>query len=215
MPLTRYLYNKSSVVLSLRNAIHDSAYEQAVFWAYELYYSGFQKEIIETLLDIYKKRFLENHPKLGMYIRKKLAETKEECIATIVKNLTMKRHDIDEPADVKFVNVKAYHIEPYKTVDATTYIKWKYLQAVCKYAVCKEKLKESDIEARVVIFRENWLYHASFSPIWLERIRQYRGIIEEGRVTFASEDDEESFYDEYGFEPDEQPIEIQQKCMGI
>jgi hypothetical protein len=215
MPLTRYLYNKSSVIISLRNAIHEAAYEPAVFWAYELYYSGFEKETIEILLDIYKKRFLTNHPKLGLYIRKKLAETKEECIATIVKNLTMKRPDTVETADVKFVNVKAYHIEPYKTLAATTCIKWKYLQTVCKYAVCKEKLKKPEIAARLSLFRDNWLYHASLSPIWLERIKNAGGIIEAGRVTFASEDDEESFYDQYGFEPDEQPLEIQQKCMGI
>ena len=215
MTLTRYLYNKPSVILSLRHAIHDAAYEPAVFWAYELYYSGFQKETIEILLDIYIKRFSVNHPKLGLYIRKKLAQTKDECIATIVKNLTMKQPDIRETADVKFVNVKEYHIESYKTVDPSNCIKWKYLQTVCKYAVCKEKIKKADIDARLEKFRGNWLYHASFSPIWSERITQSLGTISEGRVIFESEDDEESFYDKYGLEPDEQPLDIQHKCMGI
>ena len=215
MTLTRYLYNKSSVVLSLRNAIHDAAYESAVFWAYELYYSGFQKETINILLDIYKKRFSVNHPKLGLYIRKKLAQIKDETLATIVKNLTMKRPDLMETADVKFVNVKAYHIEPYKTLDPTHCVKWKYLQTACKYAVCKEKLQKSDIDIRLSIFREKWLYEASFSPIWMERIHQVGGVVEEGYIKFPTEDDEEAFYDQYGFEPDEQPLEIQTKCMGI
>lgn len=216
MPLTRYLYNKSSVILSLRNAIHDRSYDPAIFWAYELYYSGFEKETISILSDIYKKRFSTNHPKLGLYIRKKIAEKKDECIATIVKNLTMKRPDIVEKPEDKFVNVKAYHIEPYKTVDPSSVkIKWKYLQTVCKYAVCKEKLQKVDSDARFDIFRKNWLYNASLSPIWEERINNSGGIIDEGRVKFESEDDEEAFYDLYGFEPDEQSSEIQMRCMGI
>lgn len=216
MPLTRYLYNKSSVILSLRNAIHDRSYDQAVFWGYELYYSGFQKETIAVLLDIYKKRFSTNHPKLGLYIRKKIAEKKDECIATIVKNLTMKRPDTVEKSEDKFVNVKGYHIEPYKTVDPShVKFKWKYLQTVCKYAVCKEKLQKVDLDERLDIFRKNWLYNASLSPIWEDRIKNSGGIVCEGCVKFESEDDEESFYDLYGFETDEQPLEIQLRCMGI
>lgn len=215
MPLTRYLYNKCSVVLSLRNAIHTAEYDVAVFWAYELYYSGFQKEAINILLDIYKKRYSKNHPKLGMYIQKKISDMKDETIATIVKNLTIKRPDLMETADVKFINVKAYHIEPYKTLDPVNCVKWKYLQTACKYAVCKEKLQKEEIETRLSIFRKNWLYQASFSPIWMDRIKQVGGIVKEGSIKFPTEDDEETFYDQYGFEPDEQPLEVQTKCMGI
>jgi hypothetical protein len=59
---------------------------------------------------------------------------------------------------------------------------------------------------------ENWEYHASFSPIWLERIRNfggYQNIIEQ-KIIFP-EDSE--FYDDFGLEPDEQPLDIQNKCI--
>jgi hypothetical protein len=68
-----------------------------------------------------------------------------------------------------------------------------------------------------LIFREKWLFHAAFSPIWRERIIEYNGTIDEDmeQVVFKSLYDEESFYDTYGYEPDEQPLEIQKRCLGI
>jgi hypothetical protein len=222
MALTRYLYNKSSVILSLRNTIHEGSYELAAFWAYELYFSGFQKETIAILLDIYDKRFSQNHPKLGLYIKKKLEDVKDETIATIVKNLTIKRAQDNMAVPVvtavpaKFVNVKAYHIEPFKTLDPNEIqYKWKYLQIACKYAVCKEKMNKSDADARLMLFRRDWLYACSLCPIWADWIKSAGGTIANESVIFDSEDDEESFYEQYGFEPDEQPLEIQMRCMGI
>jgi len=57
----------------------------------------------------------------------------------------------------------------------------------------------------------HWEYYASFSPIWLERIRSYRGKQNHSKKTVEFENDDymEEFYNKYGYEPDEQTKEIQ------
>ena len=49
---TRYLYEKDEVKMALLIAILNKT-DDAIFWAYELYYSGFTDELIELLWKIY------------------------------------------------------------------------------------------------------------------------------------------------------------------
>ena len=51
--LTRYLYSRIEVKQSLFVSLLQRDVEQALFWGYELYYSGFQEETFEFVLDIY------------------------------------------------------------------------------------------------------------------------------------------------------------------
>jgi hypothetical protein len=214
--LTRYLYNKDAVISSLRLAVYERRYEEANFWAYELYFSGFTELPLQILENIYHTTFAKQCPKLGLYIKKKAAEETPAKIATIIKNLTMKNSDAPESANVKFVNVKEHHIDIFKTPQLEC-PNWKFLQTVCKYSVFSEKLSKIQTEKRLKLFRENWLYYAGGSPIWEERIRESGGVLMKKTQTVEFENDDlyESFYDKYGYEPDEQPLEIQKKCMGI
>lgn len=61
----------------------------------------------------------------------------------------------------------------------------------------------------------NWQYHASFSPLWSQRIREYKGYPDFicQKILFIDEDLEEKFYNNYGYEPDEQSIETQNKSI--
>jgi hypothetical protein len=67
----------------------------------------------------------------------------------------------------------------------------------------------------VKAYRENWLYYASYSPIWQERISRYNGEINHTHksVDFHDDDLEEEFYQQYGYEPDEQTLNVQHKCI--
>ena len=62
-------------------------------------------------------------------------------------------------------------------------------------------------------YRDNWLFHASFSPLWKARIESHNGCvnIDGKKVTFEDVDDEERFFEEFNLEPDEQTLEVQQK----
>jgi hypothetical protein len=66
-------------------------------------------------------------------------------------------------------------------------------------------------------YRYNWLFYASYSPLWKKRILKYNGTIDdkEKKIIFSDENDEELFYTEFGYEPDEQKIKVQQKSIQI
>ena len=64
----------------------------------------------------------------------------------------------------------------------------------------------------------DWLYYASFSPIWLSRIKQHHGYVNQAtkQILFNesssdSDDNEHLFYHNYGYDPGEQSVETQQK----
>ena len=63
-----------------------------------------------------------------------------------------------------------------------------------------------------------WEYHASFSPLWSKRIRQFGGYPDytKQKVIFNEEPDDElmqEFYSLYGLEPDEQKLDTQNKSI--
>lgn len=63
-----------------------------------------------------------------------------------------------------------------------------------------------------------WEYHASFSPLWSKRIRQFGGYPDytKQKVIFKEEPDDnlmQEFYSLYGLEPDEQKSQVQNKSI--
>jgi hypothetical protein len=72
--LTRYLYNKPDVLRSLRWALFSQETEEALFWAYEIYYSGFEEEIMGFLYNIGKDYYSNALPrfKKNLDLQKKL-----------------------------------------------------------------------------------------------------------------------------------------------
>ena len=200
MLLTRYLYDKAKVESTLYHAILQRDYQQAAFWAYELYFSGFEEEIADQLNRIYKTVFEKNHPKLGRYFQKKQAELdgKPELIATLLKNL-MKNPDVPETPGVKFVNVKPHHIESFMTKEPQGR-GWSFLHEVCLYGVLGECSQED-----LSMYRTKWIDCVSQTPIWRERLKGYGDWIE---------DKKEEFHNKWDYEPDEQPLAIQEKCCG-
>ena len=61
-------------------------------------------------------------------------------------------------------------------------------------------------------YRVNWLYYAIQTPCWADRLQNADVDDDEKEVTFKTDEEHEAFYEEYGYEPDEQPLEIQQKA---
>jgi hypothetical protein len=109
----------------------------------------------------------------------------------------------------------------YETImsDKKSYSPYKILPMACLYTIDKYNYLSLFMIARkyeanpMTCYYYHWLYYASYSPVWSTRIKTFNGMInhETKQVTFAQEDDEESFHDNYGYEPDEQKISTQQK----
>jgi hypothetical protein len=80
------------------------------------------------------------------------------------------------------------------------------------------KLKRDTIDIKNA-YNYQWLYHASFAPIWKERIEKFHGYIDKINKTVIfneiedSDDNLQAFYDEFGYEPDEQKTDIQVRTI--
>jgi hypothetical protein len=135
---TRYLYVKDEVKLALITSLLDKK-EKAVFWAYELYYSGFEVELFNHLWKIYFDFYYTLNPSFYDYFVKKQKEwrkmskgpEKDKIINMIVSDLMMRPYNLDtfflrqcannfditldEPADItvdhiEFLNISQINI---------------------------------------------------------------------------------------------------------
>lgn len=66
---TRYLYEKDEVKLSLVTSIINKK-DDSIFWAYELFYSGFKTELAELLWKIYFDFYSTLNPSFEKYLKK-------------------------------------------------------------------------------------------------------------------------------------------------
>jgi len=234
--LTRYLYNKSAILFSLQCAIREKDTKQALFWAYELYYSGYQTEIIHLLLSMYNAtRF----PKLYKCLQKKYKEWQTEdnaCptyLGILVVNLVQTARITVEKSPVLIIMVKDADIRPYKTKPIHPCKPWQYLQKCCEYAVKvpteilghqadasyrEQNSAQSNAKNFFQSFstQTQWLYYAYPCPLWKMRLRKYNVKPDHVKkdVEFDTEEAMEDFMAKYGFEPDEQPLAIQTACVG-
>jgi hypothetical protein len=247
--LTRYLYVIDDVKSSLVMAILDRNLEEALFWAYELYFSGFKSDVFCILEQTVSMMYVSLNPRLGKFLEKKKREWDETgayCIVgTFIYNMIGRPYDVSEfvkvfckdPELVKYIEethqnkpvstnriyivVEQKDVVKYITVN---HIKPQYLlRKAVKYQVRKNTLAIFDHEHGIYthaqlqsLYWYYWLYYASASQIWAERIAKYGGKHNHDRyrIDFESYEQEESFHDKYNLEPDEQPKELQEMNIG-
>jgi hypothetical protein len=236
LAFTRYLYQMVEVKQSLFIALLDHNPEEALYWMYELYYSGFDEEVYDYLLLIYDTVYKKLHPNLQDFITSKYTKWKEQgptietntdigsivytlalrsyCLVDFIRNYlaaNVKSTYIDNTTESTqfIVNLKPESIEKYKTFDHSSTIQpCRVLDRVIKYPIYKAYNKLFNTLTHKNFpeaYRTKWLYYASFSPVWYERITNYNGKIDYKNmtVTFDSEDDEEEFRRLWDYEPDE------------
>ena len=97
---TRYLYEKEEVELALTFALLNKKEEEALFWAYELYYSGFQTDLIQLLWDIYYQFYASMNPAFYVYLLKKTTHIEEfekdsRILGCIINNLLTRPFNLD------------------------------------------------------------------------------------------------------------------------
>jgi hypothetical protein len=241
--LTRYLYIKEDVWVSIMMSCLNRDIKQTMFWVCEMYHSGFEKELGEYIISIYNEFYHSSNPKLGSFLYKMLGRITEgaHIAATMVMNLMTKpRTYIVRDFDTPNTNIELdqnetriiIHVTPESLIKYDTIIKTnelparKILKQGCLYPTCKTMMglfKTSHCNMSVDelgnIHRtdEHWLYYASFSPIWMKRINEYNGSFdhEKCRVYFTDDSNLEEFYANFGYEPDEQCIEVISKMMHL
>jgi len=114
------------------------------------------------------------------------------------------------------VNLECYQDKLYRK----RFPAYKILTRVCLYFIDNLNslslfhLKRDNVDI-VDAYLNNWMYYASFSPVWKERILKYDGKInhESKSVVFDDDDKYEVFCENYNYEPDEQTKDVQNKSI--
>jgi len=114
------------------------------------------------------------------------------------------------------IECKESDISEYNTKDIPVGKPYMYLRNCCKYAA-KSPVPNMHNLFQKFTSQTQWLYYASFSPLWNMRLQKYNAMIQHDKhdVVFKTDDEMDNFMDKFGFEPDEQPLQIQKSCVGI
>jgi len=233
LAFTRYLYQMIEVKQSLFIALLDHNPEEALFWTYELYYSGFEEEVYNYILMVYNTIYKKRNPSLQANFDAKHKKWQDGLsdgtdIGSIVYTLALRPYclvdftrkyldaniascDTTNNTTQFIVNVTPEYIAQYATHDphsASDIHRRRVLEDFGKYSICKDynRLFNTMTHADFAdAFTRKWLYYASFSPIWEKRIAIHNGLInyDDETVTFENENDEEAFCSTWDYEPDE------------
>ena len=160
--LTRYLYNKNEVYDSLLLSLLDHDIEQSLFWGYELYHSGFKRELFDYLIELYRVIYKSYYPRLDQRFMDMLNEwydthkRNHQLVGSIIFNLACRDYDVlklvtsvfktrykfaptKKCASRKkrlFVVLHAVDVNQYETVEHD--YAWKTLPSCCKYEIRTE-----------------------------------------------------------------------------
>lgn len=132
--------------------------------------------------------------------------------------LFSKKEDLKKGRSI-YINVEPEDVVQYETISSLE--NYKVLENACICGIDDLKhLSLFKLNRQKYNIKEEywyrWEYHASFSPIWSQRIRQFGGYPDytSQKIIFKDEPDDEQvqhFYSLYGYEPDEQSITTQLK----
>ena len=238
--LTRYLYSYIEVKGSLFLSILDRKIDEALHWAYELYWSGYTDETIDYLFEVYnimyeKEERMERRL-IEEYNKWKVDNTKHEVLGTILINICHQKYKIskfietffqikcedkdeEKKSNKLFIVLNMSNVKKHETL--YDYGKRdKILKLVYKYKLRTEYSEvfenpKMDMETRKNELRMNWETYAYRCPYWKEAIDEYNGRIEDNKIKFDNDDNLEEFYEKYYLDMDEQPGEIQDIALGI
>lgn len=246
MNFTRYLYEESAVKSAFVSSLLNRS-DDALFWIFELFHSGFS--VFDLLTQVYEDFYATNNPHLVVTAESALdAQTVANIVATmliskfnadifllrkIVRELEIDRDDltghlklayqleddkqpishlinaIRRPNGSRSLVCEVDDIELYETVKMTPV--YRTLASVGLKSLKHESLyKLTGREGIEEAYRMNWLYYAIRTPCWSSRLENADVDDDEKEVTFKTDEEQEAFYEEWGYEPDEQPLEIQQ-----
>jgi hypothetical protein len=182
-------------------------------------------DVIETYVEYFSYYFTNmDKNKITSNIKKTQIKNRQNKRKMILSRIMACYSFLNELKMGKNTRVQAENedVEIYKTqITQIPLSPYKILPNTCKYSIDSTNhlslfhLKRDTQDIKTA-YLDNWLYFASFSPIWKERISAYGGSINHEKKAIIFDDEEvERFYDNFGYEPDEQKIEVQNKSIQV
>ena len=237
MIFTRYLYYKPFVVGSLFISIAENNIEESLFWGYELYYSGFVNELLEYIIYIIENPSNKYNSLTKKYITKKhdefnsmgITDARDCIIGTMIRNLThCKTNTTIKKIRIVYLDkdIIKYRI-PIPAIKSRAFLSINCIYSVrpisqynidgCSLVIPKQFIETNyNYNEILEIWRTRWEYYSAKSPFWMNIIELNSGSLNhhDKTVEFKNWEDEERFYEKYGYEPDEQSMELCIKCLG-
>jgi hypothetical protein len=203
---------KSDVLHTLQTRINQIVgldLDEIMFWAYELYLSGFQYEVFSLLNDAYNTHLDKPDTRfLGKRFQQCVAEWDEDkskswLLATIIYNIVRYMTPVAKKTKLFVRLPEKYDVKYFTRIVEPAYTT---LEKRCKYAILQPEQKQQ-------VDLNNWLYYAYGSPVWQKRIEDHSGYItEKHTIAFADEDLEQTFGELFGYELDEQSDDVYSLC---
>ena len=193
-------------------------------------------EIYKVVLNYFK---LTNQQRLIKELGNILVTNSENSSQVLLANImSLINQNVNLGPKINFyVRVDPEEVVQYETIEASAEIKsYRILRLGCSHKIQnnwanlfegfrnqvhnfkeKEKFKGWTNQATIQKYSEKWLYHAAFSPVWFDRIKTCKGYIDyvNHEVKFISEEWEETFYTQYGYDPDEQSQQTKDNALHI
>jgi hypothetical protein len=185
--------------------------------------------IYNICLDVFEKEFSIINCKQKAKLEKEFVSVIKLNIDTNITLLSKIIQLISKKVELKkgrsiYINVEPEDIILYETIIGSNEIK--HYDILEKVYICGiDDLKHLSLfkltRNKYNLQEEYWYrweYHASFSPLWSKRIKQFGGYLDhiKKKVIFEEEPDDDlmqEFYGLYGLEPDEQASKIQNKSI--
>ena len=185
--------------------------------------------IYNICLDVFEKEFSIINCKQKAKLEKEFVSVIKLNIDTNITLLSKIIQLISKKVELKkgrsiYINVEPEDIILYETIIGSNEIK--HYDILEKVYICGiDDLKHLSLfkltRNKYNLQEEYWYrweYHASFSPLWSKRIKQFGGYLDhiKKKVIFKDEPDDDlmqEFYGLYGLEPDEQASKIQNKSI--
>jgi len=220
--LTRYLFNKDTVFQQLKLSIFERDYKGSLFWAYELYFSWYEKEVIDFLINILHRAF-PHYKFLNEFLNDyycdwndaSIVDKPHEFVGTIIRNLLVRNPKVPENNKQALFEIVEEDIIEYYTVQINL-LKPINIPQIKTDNKEKKDTKKSVIDSKSLPnFCDNWLYYASRNPLWKYRILQYKGNIDikNKTVEFANVWNREQFFEAFGYNMKDFPREIYKRCF--
>ena len=185
--------------------------------------------IYNICLDVFEKEFSIINCKQKAKLEKEFVSVIKLNIDTNITLLSKIIQLISKKVELKkgrsiYINVEPEDIILYETIIGSNEIK--HYDILEKVYICGiddlKHLSLFKLTRKKYNLKEEywyrWEYHASFSPLWATRIKQFGGYLDhiKKKVIFKDEPDDDlmqEFYELYGLEPDEQTSKIQNKSI--
>lgn len=144
---TRYLYLKDEVRTALLLSILNKS-DDAIFWAYELYYSGYKNELFAFIWKIYYDFFATLNPSFAAYLSKKLSSKgiEDTLVSSIIQNLLIRSFN----TDVFLLRIISECFENELEDDLERILETKDYRQFATYILSNKEEKEIDVYKRVL-----------------------------------------------------------------